>query len=99
MMKTNVRETSMETHHSDAVNKRDLTVSFLIWAKEQRRFTNRMAAEHFGCAPGSMSGIIKPLKDEGTILEEIEKKPCRITGNNALWLYHRDWSPQGRLFN
>lgn len=50
----------------------------------------------------TMSGIITPLvgpDNKGILRRELEKKPCQITGNNAFWIYHRDYTPQQSLLN
>jgi hypothetical protein len=102
-MKTNVLDSSIECYHEDKMRQRDLTKRLLAYALRTKRFTARMAADHFGVETATMSGIIKPLigkeNGKGVLIRELTKHPCEVTGNRVYWLYHRDYTGQRVLFN
>ena len=97
-MRTNVQETSIETYHSDRMRSRDLTIKLIHYGLNNKRFTCKMAAAGLDVDASTLSGIINnTLIKQGVFRRELNKHPCCITGNNAFWLYHVDYTPQGVL--
>jgi hypothetical protein len=99
-MKTNVLESSIEAYHSDKMHHNWLTEQIENYALKHKRFTCKMIAHAIGVDASTVSGRIKNhFIPSGLLFRELSKHPCPITGNNAFWLSHKNYTNQQSLFN
>ena len=96
-MKTNVLDSSIEAYHEDKPGMKKLADRIMIYSMSHRSFTCHMIAQEFKKFPGTMSGVIKPLINNGDLVRELTKRPCEITGNEVYWIYNPRYKTEEQL--
>ncbi len=96
-MKTNVHEHSIEAYHADKMHSRTNKERIRIYSLTHKRFTTKMCALDLGVFPSTLSRWIKELENEGTLVQELDKHACMVSGNNATYFYNPEFSTQMRL--
>lgn len=93
-MKTNVRESSIESHYINQALLINQSKGEIIAEHVKRTgwCTRRQIAQATGIETATVSGTVNGLIEDGTLVEcpEEDKRPCPITGRKVLWVTHKD---------
>jgi len=83
-----VRDTSAESHHTNQVSGLADSVSdkILNYLRGKQWVTRRQISEDTGISTATVSGLIKPMLDDGILLERSTKASCPITNRNAFFI-------------
>jgi len=86
-MKTNVHSNSIETYHADKmyISDRDAIIEYSLTV---RHFTDTMLAKAINRPQSTLSSKRASLVKEGILVKELDKHPCKITTNNAMYFYN-----------
>lgn len=87
-MRTNVRETSLDTYHSlqSKFGAQTCKIMTLINDNPQHDFTRREIANQLSIETSSVSGRVNQLVHDGELIELPIKRKCSITGITAIVL-------------
>jgi len=90
-MKTNVRETSIEAFRTHIQGDECMTKRVIDFVRSRKQgTTGREIAEKLRMDTATVSGIVRPAVKGGELIRSEVKAPCPVTGNNALWIHHKD---------
>ncbi len=81
-------QNSIEAYVCDKMDSYTVKELILNYSQTTNHFTTQMASKGTGKAPSTLSRWIRELEASGDIVKEIDKAPCPITGNNAMWFYN-----------
>ena len=83
-----VHQNSIEAYNCDKMDSNHIKDSLMAYSVTVPHFTDVMAGKAIGKAPSTVSSKRRELVNEGRLVKELDKHPCDVTTNSAMWFYN-----------